>query len=404
MQLTTFSFLSAFIFNSVIASLDIDKQSGFDCGRVFFGRNVIRNAGSLVSQNMKRSPQISFIQGDLMLRGGKPNHVGWPIRESGQIFGSSRSRESFYILVDYSSGRVKDVMARLMNDDFTRCLRKNRRRKSSLLDTSNGYRCGQNFFGDEQLRDDVDEAISKLGQGHKYPSPYQGNLYAENEYLTWPITNEKKDNTSNWEQSPFHVILSRDGRIVDVVAKLMCNNFIKCERATKSLRGRSMKTSLLQRRGLGLPNNYVCDSTVTFKHDYLEMSKVLASTKSPASKNQPILYPKTYNQAPCLPRSCQLWPVFPDGRLYANGKPAGKYFLMMDSGFNIQQVLSQGPSGMVPCRRIPGRNLSPLQRPNAAGPSSGINGVPQTNHRGEFVVRPGERPPFLNPQKFGGQK
>lgn len=389
MQLTTFSFLSAFIFNSVTASLDVDRQSGFDCGRVFFGRNVIRNAGSLVSQNMKRSPQFSFVEADLMHRTGRPNHVGWPIRESGQIFGSSRSRESFYILVDYSSGRVKDVMARLTNDDFARCSRKNRRRKSSLLDASNGYRCGQSFFGDEQLRSDADEAISKLDRGFNYPSPYQGNLYTGHEYLTWPISNEKKDNTSKWEQSPFHVILSRDGKIIDVVAKLTCNNFIKCERATKSLRGRSTETSLLQRRELGRPN-FRCNQRVTFPYKYLELNMQLAKAKSLAS-NQTILYPETFVGHPCPTNPCKIWPIYPNKLNYVNGMQVGNYFLMMGPNFSLLQVIFKTPTGMVTCQMIPQTNPVPS---TVAG---SVGGLPHRNHRGEFVARPGDLPPsFLN--------
>ncbi|POS84902.1 hypothetical protein EPUL_001123, partial [Erysiphe pulchra] len=348
MQLTVLPFLSTLVLNSVSASLDSDSQSGFDCGRVFFGRNVIKSAGSFVSRNLRRSSQISLVDG-VSFQGGNPDHVGWPIRESGQIYTSSRSRESFYVLVD-SWGKVKGVMARLANDDYTRCLRKSSRRKSLLLSLSNGYRCGQNFFGDEQLRGDVDEAISKLGQGLKYPSPYKGNLYTGYEYLTWPIMNEKKDNTSHWEQSPFHVILSRDGKIIDVVAKLKCNDFIKCERATKSLQGRSLKTSLLQRRNAAAPSDYLCDQVVPFRYANLVFFRDLSMAKDPIppKKNSPTpqglppapprpkKYPKKYNQPPCQAALCQLWPIFPNGLNYAEGMRAGKHFLMMDMEFNIK--------------------------------------------------------------------
>ncbi|RKF61790.1 hypothetical protein OnM2_038062 [Erysiphe neolycopersici] len=376
MQLTVFPFLSAFVFNSVTASTDIDKQSGFNCGRVFFGKNVIRNAGSLVSRNLKRSSQISLVDG-VSFHGRDSDHVGWPIRESGQIYGLSRSRENFYIVVDFS-GKVKDVMVRLSNDDFTRCLRKKSRRKSLSLDTSNGYRCGQNFFGDEQLRGDVDKAISKLGQGLKYPIPLKGNLYPGHQYFTWPILNEKKANTSQWEQSPFHVILSRDGEIIDVVAKLKCNDFIKCERATKSLRHRFAKSSRLLKGQVPKNFDYFCaKSGHTFTTGYLRVCsasafEILDRSWSPdrdgISNPKKPLYPMKHTTLPCsIDIPCILWPVLKVD-FYTNKDVPGNEFLVLEvKSRKVKGVYTKAPDGFQACNQMDPKERSPPTTPNAGG-------------------------------------
>ncbi|KHJ31947.1 hypothetical protein EV44_g0585 [Erysiphe necator] len=402
MQLTVYPFVSAFILSSVTASLSVKQEPGFDCGRVFFGKDVIKNAGSLVSRNLKRSTQISFIEQD-PFRGRDSNSVGWPIRESGQIFGTSRTRESFYIVVDLS-GRVKDVMARLSNDEYTRCSRRNRRRKSLQQDMNNGYRCGQTFFGDDQLRSDADEAISKLGQGLAFPRPYEGNLNMGRELLAWPILSTKKDNTTRWEESPFQVILSRKGNIVDVVAKLKCDDFIRCERArepTRILR-RASESSLLQRRALSHKSysDYMCGNE-RFEHEYLVFSRTSATVHFETKKAlQP--YPKLFSESPCTNIPCKIWPIFPHKANY-NLVKVGIHFLMMDRLFNIMGVIQKTQQGsMIACRAVPMSRKPEVKqgeldivRENKKKEIAKSRLQPTRNSRGEFIVLPGTRPPVL---------
>ncbi|POS83737.1 hypothetical protein EPUL_003166, partial [Erysiphe pulchra] len=227
-----------------------------------------------------------------------------------------------------------------------------------------GYECGSIFFTDLEVNEALSLALDSMEKGFKYPERYQGKLYSElnfKEYFLWPI--RKGSRTSPQTKDPrtnFRVVLTRDSReAVDVIALTTTNDYTKCIRRHSSLEGQSHSEP-------EIPDGYICGHRF-FADETIRQSLALALNRDKHKTEFPspyvgLIYPKDSGY--------MMWPIMRGKMLYKSGTVYGPYFLILDKGSEIVDVVVRGFSNnFLRCIRSRKPSKAPESDPHSNSPS-----------------------------------
>ncbi|POS82662.1 hypothetical protein EPUL_005255, partial [Erysiphe pulchra] len=254
---------------------------------------------------------------------------------------------TFRVVFTRESREVVGVIAKIATDDYVKCIRRGGSQIKPSQLQPNGYLCGHKFFTDEILRQSLVLAQSSVPEKSIYPCPYFGHLYPENSgYLMWPIIRGNKLFISGMVPiGPFYLILNKEKKFVDVVARGFNNNFLRCTRTSEPLEA---PVSDLQGKLFVPPSKsgFLCGKTF-FDDEVLKDNAKIA--KSQAGKVVESKFPQIYSGPPYY-QPCWIWPLKQDGKLYKRGAK-GPYRFILKPDYKVIGVAIWVKGNLMPCDR-----------------------------------------------------
>ncbi|POS87123.1 hypothetical protein EPUL_002545, partial [Erysiphe pulchra] len=282
----------------------LTQQAYYDCGSWIVDESLIQNllyANGMYIENYAVSFQELLY--DLEENYWKliiPEHLCTP-----KPIHHTRPGSIFYVIID-KLRQIVDVVAQMKNGHYIKCKRvdKSTPESSNLDQNEYSYECGHELFSHEIVQMSANLALAYKGKNKLYLSPYSGPLYSpELDYLMYPLSREKNLHyTGKKPESTYFVVISRAGKIIDVIAKLRRGDFIKCARTTK------VPPDIDSDDDLRL--GYLC-GVLFFDINHLKRTANLAKVKF--LKQERRIFPKIYLDDSF---TGYLYPLLPNGMFY----------------------------------------------------------------------------------------
>ncbi|POS88427.1 hypothetical protein EPUL_000173 [Erysiphe pulchra] len=232
----------------------------------------------------------------------------------------------------------------MKNGHFIKCKRVDESVPEPPLDDPNvkyNYKCGHDLLSHEVIQFSAETAVSSLGKNKVFPIPYEGNLYRpELKYWIYPVMRANKAHkVRTMPESTYLVVVSAAGELIDVIAELRNRDFIKC---TKTIEVTDTNID----EDEDLRSGYLCDLEF-FNTRHIKHTAALAKARQ-ESKSSVGVYPKNYF-GPTLERENWIFPLLPSGMLYGGVARPYKYFLIMNTEFQVEYAAMKTPEGIRPC-------------------------------------------------------
>ncbi|KAI6248397.1 hypothetical protein HI914_03672 [Erysiphe necator] len=242
-----------------------------------------------------------------------------------------------YIITD-EDFQLLETITQLKNGRFAKCRRSP---TSDTLDLSFSpnekydYQCGHWNFLHETIILSAAMDPSIIDQNHASPILYKGPSYSkEISYSIVPIAPRiLSDQLNRIVSDPtYYVALDYKGHAIDVVAKLINNDFIRCSRIKRT------------------PNaNYLCGNNF-FSRKYLNDSLAAAKQRK---HDYTVPYPKAYKSWPFFEISL-IFPIYPNAEIYSKESPVPRHFLVMNNKFQLVATaeISGEDNSLQPCQKL----------------------------------------------------
>ncbi|KHJ31129.1 putative secreted effector protein [Erysiphe necator] len=257
-------------------------------------------------------------------------YILWPIvRENLTPFPSPIN--PFYIVIDRNGDNIIDVIASMANGDYIKCIR----RDSSLTnfstpgpETTNGYVCTHEFLSDGLITNSLMLAKKNGVKNSYYPKPYFGNLYPRGKsYKLWPIFARRKlYRGGSSPVEPFFLIINKKYELVDVVAKGVESNFIRCSRSYKIVTISIPDTPNVAKR-----SGFQCGKLF---FDIEDIKRVGSEAKGSNFLRKSKKLPQEYDGPP-FNEPVLLWPILSTKRGYKKGS-LGPYRVVLTPDHKIK--------------------------------------------------------------------
>ncbi|KAI6244702.1 hypothetical protein HI914_07503 [Erysiphe necator] len=276
-------------------------------------------------------------------------YILWPIVRK-NLTPFSSPIYPFYIVIHRNGENIIDVIASMANGDHIKCIR----RDSSLTnfstpgpETTNGYVCTHEFLSDELIKNSLMLAKKNGVKNSFYPKPYIGNLYPQGEsYKLWPIFARRKlyrggSSICNFYLAsskketltlklgpvePFFLIINKKFELVDVVAKGVESNFIRCSRSYKIV-----TISIPDTPNLVKSSGFQCGKLF---FDIEDIKRVGSEAKGSNFLRKSKKLPQEYDGPP-FNEPVLLWPILSTKRGYKRGL-MGPYRVVLTPDFKIK--------------------------------------------------------------------
>ncbi|POS82065.1 hypothetical protein EPUL_005275, partial [Erysiphe pulchra] len=225
-----------------------------------------------------------------------------------------------YVIID-QIWRIVDVVVQMKNGHYIRCKRVDESAPESpdIGPNDYGYECGHDLFSHEIVQRSAALARTNNGENRLFRNQYQGPLYWSGlNYMTYPLSREKNQHfagksfyldkgltVSLVPENTYYVVISPTGEMIDVIAELMGEDFIKCVRTTK------VPPEIEADQDLRL--GYSC-GVEFFEINHMKRTARLAKVRKMHQGNQ--AFPKTYKDGFFIGF---MYPLFPNGRFYGTG-------------------------------------------------------------------------------------
>ncbi|POS83161.1 hypothetical protein EPUL_005012 [Erysiphe pulchra] len=202
-----------------------------------------------------------------------------------------------------------------------------------------GYECGNFFFTDPEINEALLIAKASVDKGYKYPQIYQGKLYRDakiKQYFLWPIRKGSQIPPKNKvHMTTFRVVFTRDSdKVVDVIAKVTTDDYVKCIRRGSSHIEPSHSEPVI-------PNGYLCGHKF-FTDEILRQSHTIALNSVHGKTKRPFpyigqLYPKDSGHL--------MWPITRTNKIQESGKVhITTYYLILKNEGDFVDVVIRGYS------------------------------------------------------------
>ncbi|KAI6244669.1 hypothetical protein HI914_07492 [Erysiphe necator] len=281
-----------------------------------------------------KKPPLKY-KGPLYSDESSSEYFLWPIGDR-KLISQSNTYDSFFIVIKKNGKNIIDVIARIANGEYTKCIRRDSLLKNlpiSIPGRSNGYQCAHELLSYDLIQVSLNIAVkSLLYNKHKYPSKYFGNLYKNpGWFLLWPIFHQRKFyKQGSGKVEPYFLILNKEGEFIDVVVEGLMNNFIRCQQTRK------ISTELIS----DAPNQlvpsqisgYQCGKFFFSNEELENTANVARDIMLQRSQNK---IPTKYN-GPLFDERVILWPLLPKEKIYKSG-PMGNYRIVLST--SLQRII-----------------------------------------------------------------
>ncbi|POS82156.1 hypothetical protein EPUL_005347, partial [Erysiphe pulchra] len=326
--------------NSGQAQSTLTQPAYYDCGSCLVFGILIQNMlyASGIDINKIATPFIELLYDlDLSYRKIKvPERLSTPKSSDGIKPGSNP-----YVIID-QMWRIVDVVVQMKNGHYIRCKRVDEfTSEPSKIDPNDyGYECGHDLFSHEIVQRSAALARTNNGENKLFLNDYQGPLYWSGlNYMIYPLSREKYQHYAGKRpENTYYVVISPTGEMIDVIAELMGEDFIKCVRTTK------VPPEIEADQDLRL--GYSC-GVEFFEINHMKQTARLAKVRKMHQGHQ--AFPKIYKDGSFIGF---MYPLFPKGRFYGTGSVSGimKHFIIMDADFNVEFAAVKTALGIItPC-------------------------------------------------------
>ncbi|POS83622.1 hypothetical protein EPUL_006760 [Erysiphe pulchra] len=128
----------------------------------------------------------------------------------------------------------------------------------------NGYECGDAFFNDQMIYNELKTALSD--EGRKKLIPYSGPLYRSIlSYTTLPIlpiVSSSRSSEFLRQKVTYQLVIDQNGKVIDMIFLLTNNQFVKCRRVDKQ-QSEALITNVVESNGYECGPEFIPDSTIT---------------------------------------------------------------------------------------------------------------------------------------------
>ncbi|KAI6246988.1 hypothetical protein HI914_04983 [Erysiphe necator] len=273
----------------------------------------------------------------------------WPVLKETSIPFSS-PLNPFYIVIDRNGDNVIDIIASMASGEHIKCIRRDSSLTNSSTpgpETTNGYVCTHEFLSDELIKNSLLLAKNNARKNSFYPTLYLGNLYPHGSfYKLWPIfigrrlyrggssicnfylaSSEKETLILKLGRvEPFFIIINKEYELVDVVAKGVNSNYIRCSRSNKIATMSISDTPNVTKRF-----GYQCGKLF---FDIVDIEIVAREAKRSQFLHKSKRLPQGYDGPP-FNELVLLWPIMSDQRTYRKGS-LGPYRIVLTPDFKIK--------------------------------------------------------------------
>ncbi|POS82258.1 hypothetical protein EPUL_005565, partial [Erysiphe pulchra] len=230
------------IFVTKTSSTDLEEEQPnltqsvyYDCGSCFFYENPIQD---MLDERRMNTEKIALPFTELLYN-LDPNYRKINIPErlcKPKSLNRKWPRSNPYVIID-QMWKIIDLVAEMKNGHYIKCKRfDDSAPESQNIDPNDyGYECGHDIFSHEIVQRSASLARSDKIRNTQLLSSYYGPLYSpELDYKIYPLSREKYQNyPGKRPENTYFVVISRTGKMIDVIAELMAGDFIKCVRTTK---------------------------------------------------------------------------------------------------------------------------------------------------------------------------
>ncbi|POS82443.1 hypothetical protein EPUL_005311, partial [Erysiphe pulchra] len=258
-------------------------------------------------------------------------YLMWPIKKESRVLSNTKYKTGTFFVVFKKNGHLMGVISKLVNNDYTKCIKKNfspTKPLASVSDGTNAYQCGHEILSDQKIQQATTLAKSNIELKNIYPMPYVGSLYPKTSgYMIWPVLYRRRLYKSGRDAGPFFIVLNKEGELIDTVVRGYSKNFLRCKRIKIPNAPISDPDS-----NLFVPPRpgFQC-GRIFFEKKVLEEAALEAQLI--IFRNKDRRYPTEYNGYP-FNQKCWLWPLFNTGKLAKKGM-AGPYRVVFTPDYKV---------------------------------------------------------------------